>query len=66
MGFTVKQNPDCTIDKLKTRLVIKGYAQMYEIDYFETLSPVAKLNSTRVVISLSLGGNVGNVFQSSH
>jgi len=29
----------------KTRLVVKGYTQTYRIDYLETFSAVAKMNS---------------------
>ena len=49
--FTVKYKPDGTIDKYKVRLVAKGFTQTYGVDYFET-SPVARLNSIRVIISV--------------
>ncbi|MGV7988856.1 reverse transcriptase domain-containing protein, partial [Mycobacterium kansasii] len=32
----------------------KGYTQTHGVDYFETFSPVAKLNSIRVVLSLAV------------
>uniref|UniRef100_A0A2N9EHC7 Integrase catalytic domain-containing protein n=1 Tax=Fagus sylvatica TaxID=28930 RepID=A0A2N9EHC7_FAGSY len=51
--FTVKQNPDGTVDRLKARLVAKGFTQTYGLDYTETFSPVAKLNSIRIIISLA-------------
>uniref|UniRef100_A0A2N9H2N5 Uncharacterized protein n=1 Tax=Fagus sylvatica TaxID=28930 RepID=A0A2N9H2N5_FAGSY len=51
--FTVKQNPDGTVDHLKARLVAKGFTQTYGLDYTETFSPVAKLNSIRIIISLA-------------
>uniref|UniRef100_A0A2N9F081 Uncharacterized protein n=1 Tax=Fagus sylvatica TaxID=28930 RepID=A0A2N9F081_FAGSY len=51
--FTVKQNPDGTVDRLKARLVTKGFTQTYGLDYTETFSPVAKLNSIRIIISLA-------------
>jgi hypothetical protein len=51
--FTVKQNPDGTVDHLKARLVAKGFTQTYGFDYTETFSPVAKLNSIRIIISLA-------------
>uniref|UniRef100_A0A2N9IA04 Integrase catalytic domain-containing protein n=1 Tax=Fagus sylvatica TaxID=28930 RepID=A0A2N9IA04_FAGSY len=51
--FTVKQNPDGTVDRLKARLVAKGFTQTYGLDYTKTFSPVAKLNSIRIIISLA-------------
>uniref|UniRef100_A0A2N9FUB4 Integrase catalytic domain-containing protein n=1 Tax=Fagus sylvatica TaxID=28930 RepID=A0A2N9FUB4_FAGSY len=51
--FTVKQNPNGSVDRLKARLVAKGFTQTYGLDYTETFSPVAKLNSIRIIISLA-------------
>lgn len=51
--FTIKQNPDGTLDQLKARLVAKGFTQTYDLGYTETFSPVAQLNSVRVIISLA-------------
>lgn len=50
--FVIKYHPYGTIERLKARLVVKGFTQTYEVDYLETFSPVARLNSVRVVISL--------------
>lgn len=52
--FVIKYHPDGTIERLKARLVAKGFTQTYEVDYLETFSPVARLNSVRVVISLAV------------
>ena len=51
--FAVKVNPDGLVARLKVRLVAKGYAQTYGVDYSDTFSLVAKMTYVRLFISLA-------------
>ncbi|KAK2429298.1 putative mitochondrial protein [Trifolium repens] len=48
-----KLKPDGTVDKYKARLVAKGFTQRENIDFFDTFSPVTRITSIRVLISLA-------------
>jgi len=50
--FRTKLNLDGSINKHKARLVVKGYAQVAGMDYFETYTPVARLDTIRLVFSI--------------
>ncbi|TYK30613.1 Cysteine-rich RLK (receptor-like protein kinase) 8 [Cucumis melo var. makuwa] len=52
--FTLKYKVDGTIDRHKVRLAVKRFTQTYEIDYSETFSPVAKLSTIRVLLSIAV------------
>jgi len=51
--YKVKHNADGSVSKYKTRLVAKGYAQTYGIDYEETYSLVAKMTIIRAIIVMA-------------
>jgi hypothetical protein len=51
--FKTKLNEFGEVDKYKARLVAKGYSQQYGVDYAEVFAPVARLDTIRMVISLT-------------
>ena len=41
------------MNKYKARLVVKGYAQMFGVDFSETFAPVARLDTIRMLLALA-------------
>jgi len=51
--YKIKHNADGSMSRYKTRLVAKGYAQTYGIDYEETYSLIAKMTTIRAIIVMA-------------
>ena len=51
--FKTKLNPDGTICKHKARLVVKGYAQQYGVDYQEMFAPVARYDTIKLKLAFA-------------
>jgi DsbC/DsbD-like thiol-disulfide interchange protein len=60
--FRTKLNADGSINKHKAKLVVKGYAQVFGVDYSDTFAPVARLDTIRLVLAIT-AQNGWKVFQ---
>ena len=52
--FTIKENPNGTIQKYKARLVAKGYHQRQGFDFEEVFNLVIKPSTIRVILTIAL------------
>ncbi|GJX95883.1 retrotransposon protein, putative, ty1-copia subclass [Tanacetum coccineum] len=51
--FKKKTDMDGIVHTYESRLVAKGYTQLYEVNYEETFSPVANIRAIRILISIA-------------
>jgi hypothetical protein len=50
--YKTKSASDGKINRYKSRIVTKGFQQVYGIDYDETFTPVAKMDCIRMTLSI--------------
>ena len=51
--FAIKYDSTGKIERYKARLVAKGYTQEYGINYFDNYSPVARMDTMRVMMGIA-------------
>ena len=51
--FKIKRNANGSINKHKSRLVVKGYVQEHRIDFEKVFAPVARIEVIRLLFGLA-------------
>ena len=52
--FITKLNSDSSVNKYKARLVVKGYTQMFGVDFSETFVSVARMDTIKMLLALAI------------
>jgi hypothetical protein len=52
--YKIKRKSDGNVDRYKAWLVVKGFKQLYGIDYEDTFNPIVKAATIRIVLSISV------------
>ncbi|CCE32516.1 uncharacterized protein CPUR_06376 [Claviceps purpurea 20.1] len=50
--FTVKTNPDGTLERYKARLVARGFSQVHGKDYDQTFAPTVRMDTLRLFLAM--------------
>lgn len=56
--YKVKFDVDGEVDRHKARLVARGFRQMYGLEYWETFSPVMRMESLRKIFAIAASKNL--------
>ena len=60
--YKIKTHSNGSIERYKTRLIVKSFTQEYGIDYDETFAPVAHISFVRALLVVA-AANKWDIFQ---